>query len=121
MIPSITLRVRCKYDVELKSRSVNTIVQLHYCLSCFKGFDGGDCCPCTCMDDEGPLGRTCGESSSYDCIDPGVPDDCGATPSPAAAYGYPDCTGYIRYFQNGRCNDDLNNSDCGYDGGDCCR
>lgn len=83
------------------------------------GYDGGDCCECTCVD--GPS-QSCGELGvGYDCIDPDVPEGCGITPSPAASFGYPDCTGYIYNLQNGYCNDDLNNAECGYDGGDCCR
>ena len=52
----------------------------------------------------------------YDCLDPDAPTDCESespTPSPAAALGYPDCTGYISGLQNGYCNYDLNNEDCG--------
>ena len=53
----------------------------------------------------------------YDCQDPDVPPDCGATPSPAAFYGYPDCNATMFNFQNSDCNDDLNNAECGWDGG----
>lgn len=35
-------------------------------------YDGGDCCPCTCVDAEFV---TCGEDG-YDCQDPSVPADC---------------------------------------------
>lgn len=82
------------------------------------GFDGGDCCSCTCVDS---LSKTCGASFEYDCVDPDVPEDCGVTPSPATALGFPECKGYMYSIQDGHCDDDLNNAECGYDGGDCCR
>ncbi|CAN0369112.1 unnamed protein product [Pylaiella littoralis] len=88
------------------------------------GFDGGDCCACTCgsEDEEEELPYACGQvGDGFDCQDPDVPPDCGVTPSPAASFGYPDCTGYLHNFQDSYCNDDLNNAACGYDGGDCCR
>lgn len=82
-------------------------------------FDGGDCCACTCAD--GPS-HTCGQlGDGYDCKDPDVPSDCGTTPSPVAIPGHPDCSGYAYSYQDGYCDDSLNNADCGYDGGDCCR
>eukprot|EP00752_Nemacystus_decipiens_P002540 g2381.t1 len=88
------------------------------------GWDGGDCCSCTCgqfLESGDELPHPCGqEGGGYDCQDPDVPDDCGVTPSPAAAFGYPDCDGYMYDFQNSNCDDDLNNAACGWDGGDCC-
>ncbi|CAM9453618.1 unnamed protein product, partial [Hapterophycus canaliculatus] len=46
------------------------------------GWDGGDCCPCTC-DDSDTL-YACG---GYDCLDPTVSTDC-ITPAPSpSGYG----------------------------------
>lgn len=82
------------------------------------GFDGGDCCACTCVDS--PT-HTCGElGGGYDCKDPDVPPDCGATPSPTAPASLPGCTGNMFYYQDGICDDFLNITDCNFDGGDCC-
>ncbi|CAM9475240.1 unnamed protein product [Ectocarpus sp. 12 AP-2014] len=87
------------------------------------GWDGGDCCACTCgSDSDEELAHPCGQlGDGYDCQDPDVPDDCGVTPSPAAAIGYPDCEEYLYEWQDGVCDDNLNTAACGYDGGDCCR
>ena len=52
----------------------------------------------------------------YDCLDPDAPTDCESTsptPSPAAALGYPDCTGDMTDLQNGYCDWDMNNIECG--------
>ena len=62
---------------------------------------------CTCEDGT----YTCG-NYGYDCEDPTAPTDC-PTPTPAAGLGYPDCTGYMYDLQNGYCDNDLNNEDCG--------
>lgn len=67
---------------------------------------------CTCG--EG-LEYDCG-SNEFDCLDPTAPADCPApspTLAPAAVLGYPDCTGYMYSLQNGYCDSDLNNDDCG--------
>ncbi|CAN0196406.1 unnamed protein product, partial [Hapterophycus canaliculatus] len=89
------------------------------------GFDGGDCCVCTCgagvSTETDSLEHPCGyRGDGFDCRDPDVPADCGATPSPAASFGFPDCTGYIYDWQDSYCDYDLNNEECGWDGGDCC-
>ena len=84
------------------------------------GYDGGDCCRCTC--------RRYGYNSGcglygYDCIDPGAPLECGTdspTPSPTIS-GYPECTGTGNWLGDGMCDSSLNNLECGWDGGDCCR
>ena len=74
------------------------------------GFDGGDCCACTCEDD---LTFTCGiEGLGFDCQDPDVPADCGSTPA--------NCAGNLDDIHDSLCDSDLNNEECGYDGGDCC-
>ncbi|CAM9718522.1 unnamed protein product, partial [Ectocarpus sp. 12 AP-2014] len=77
------------------------------------GYDGGDCCECTCVDawsDEG-----C-EHSYFACIDPAAPcvDDDGIT-----ADMMENC-GYTIGYGNGFCDEENNNEACGYDGGDCC-
>ena len=67
---------------------------------------------CTCQDG---ISHTCGVNG-YDCLDPDAPTDCDTaspTPSPAAAFGYPDCTGYMYYIQDGKCDSSLNNEECG--------
>ena len=75
------------------------------------GYDGGDCCECTCIN---RLDHDCGENGFFcrdpnsDCVDPRIER-------------YPNCTdGHINYIQDGWCDDDNNNETCGYDGGDCC-
>ncbi|CAN0045690.1 unnamed protein product, partial [Scytosiphon promiscuus] len=73
------------------------------------GFDGGDCCICTCTD--GPS-FTCGEVG-YNCQDPACMD-------PILVAEFPDCPGDWLLVGDGSCDDDLNNPLCGYDGGDCC-
>ncbi|CAM9678212.1 unnamed protein product, partial [Scytosiphon promiscuus] len=45
------------------------------------GYDGGDCCACTCAN----TAFTCGQYAKYDCLDPGV--ECaveGPTPAPSS-------------------------------------
>lgn len=79
----------------------------------------GDCCACTCGASGEELAHSCREQGGgFDCQDPDVPADCGVTPSPAAAFGYPDCPGFMGYWQDSYCDDDLNNAACGYDGGE---
>ena len=73
------------------------------------GFDGGDCCECTRIED--------GSSSVFSlCVDPSA-----ACFDPAAVALQSNCTsGYIRSIGNGRCDVGNNNEGCLYDGGDCC-
>lgn len=73
------------------------------------GYDGGDCCECTCTD--GPV-HTCG-SNGFSCEDQECFD-------PATALEYPDCTGNWLTIGDGVCTAENNNQPCGYDGGDCC-
>ena len=75
------------------------------------GYDGGDCCACTCKDTPD---RSCGEESEYSCIDP----NSGCTD--ALAIQFPNCAGAVYDNGNGKCDLSLNNEDCGYDAGDCC-
>ena len=74
------------------------------------GYDGGDCCECTCEDTQD---NSCGVNG-YSCIDP----NSGCT-NPLAVQ-FPSCTGTIKDMGNGKCDSSLNNENCGYDGGDCC-
>ncbi|CAN0187294.1 unnamed protein product, partial [Ectocarpus fasciculatus] len=72
------------------------------------GYDGGDCCPSTCV-----VSSTnyCPEDNS-ECVNPFADD-----------FGYQDfenCTGYPPSMGNGLCIEENNNAECGYDGGDCC-
>ncbi|CAM9521815.1 unnamed protein product [Ectocarpus sp. 12 AP-2014] len=76
------------------------------------GFDGGDCCECTCEDGE----YTCGQYVGYACIDPDaacVDDDAVTVDMIENCYD-PSSIG------NGVCNIQQNNEECAYDGGDCC-
>ncbi|CAN0333889.1 unnamed protein product, partial [Scytosiphon promiscuus] len=34
--------------------------------------------------------------------------------------GYENCTGWLPEMGDGRCDDENNNAECGFDGGDCC-
>ncbi|CAM9774589.1 unnamed protein product [Ectocarpus sp. 6 AP-2014] len=74
------------------------------------GYDGGDCCECSCVD--GPLSE-CGSFSIFDCRDPACFD-------PALVAEFPDCTGDWFKIGDGACNPENNIASCGYDGGDCC-
>jgi hypothetical protein len=58
-------------------------------------YDGGDCCPSTCVSQE----YECGENG-YDCVDPEICD-------PTMLF-------------NGVCDPEANIPDCWYDTGDCC-
>ena len=85
------------------------------------GFDGGDCCECTCFVVDVPCNRT---GAAFDCQDPDASTDCSPTASSTvdstSASAYSGCAGYIPDIKNGYCNDANNNADCDYDGGDCC-
>ncbi|CAM9785170.1 unnamed protein product, partial [Ectocarpus fasciculatus] len=76
------------------------------------GYDGGDCCSCTCVDG-GEF--KCGDYG-FACIDPSAEcvDDDGITAILVENCGFPGAIG------NGICDNDNNKEECGYDGGDCC-
>ena len=74
------------------------------------GYDGGDCCECTCKDTQDNF---CGVNG-YSCIDPN--SGCA---NPLAVQFF-NCTGTIDGMMDGKCDSSLNNKNCGYDGGDCC-
>ena len=70
------------------------------------GYDGGDCCSCTCVDG---ISYICG-SNGFNCSDPACPN---ADPSAI-------CTDRTDLLGDGWCDRDNNNLACGFDGGDCC-
>ncbi|CAM9907104.1 unnamed protein product [Pylaiella littoralis] len=76
------------------------------------GYDGGDCCSCTCVDTED---YTCG-MNDFACIDPEAAcvDDDDIT-----AEMFENC-GRLYSIGDGYCDQDNNKAECGYDGGDCC-
>ena len=69
------------------------------------GYDGGDCCPCTCSD--GP-DHSCSDSN-FDCLYPGCDD-------PPATSKETSCI--EEYIGDGWCDLDNNNIGCSWDGGD---
>ncbi|CAM9104677.1 unnamed protein product, partial [Hapterophycus canaliculatus] len=78
------------------------------------GFDGGDCCECTCVtpyDDD----YFCNQDR-FACVDPEAPcvDDDDVTIEMI------DACGDVQSVGNGYCDAENNNEICGYDGGDCC-
>lgn len=74
-------------------------------------YDGGDCCPCTCLL-EPPVGsNTCAPENFIYCQDPDAQSACDE---------YENCGGDRRSIGDGACDTNNNNQDCGYDGGDCC-
>ncbi|CAM9177738.1 unnamed protein product, partial [Ectocarpus fasciculatus] len=82
------------------------------------GYDGGDCCECTCVNPWGDDDdwRCSADGSGFACIDPA-----------ASCVGNDDITavmvencGYVRRVGDGWCNEENNNELCAYDGGDCC-
>ncbi|CAM9510166.1 unnamed protein product, partial [Ectocarpus sp. 13 AM-2016] len=74
------------------------------------GYDGGDCCSCTCLDDF----YECG-SNGFACIDPSAEcvDDDDVTVDMVE-----NCD--VRNIGDGQCDLDNNREECHYDGGDCC-
>ena len=69
------------------------------------GFDGGDCCPCTCVD--GPA-HSCSDSE-FDCVYP----DCGF-----AAAIFEESTCIEQWKNDGFCSLENHGPECDYDGGD---
>lgn len=69
------------------------------------GWDGGDCCNSTCVDDN------CGPFYAQDCKDPTSPD--------FYVDPYPNCAS-SSYAADGDCDSFTNTPACGWDGGDCC-
>ncbi|CAN0485268.1 unnamed protein product [Ectocarpus sp. 12 AP-2014] len=76
------------------------------------GYDGGDCCECTCENAHDDDYR-CME---FSCIDPNaacVNDD-------DITFDMVENCGYVSGIGNGWCDTGNNKEECGYDGGDCC-
>lgn len=83
------------------------------------GYDGGDCCECTCISTDD---HVCGESSDFACVDPSascVSDDVDltSTEEDGDASLTSDYTGTLScfngYFSDGYCDLGNNNEDCG--------
>ena len=49
---------------------VSTIFRAYVAALLFSGYDGGDCCECTCVSTSE---YSCGDHDGYDCIDPSSP------------------------------------------------
>ncbi|CAM9921269.1 unnamed protein product, partial [Ectocarpus sp. 6 AP-2014] len=81
------------------------------------GYDGGDCCECTCVNPWGDDDEWfCSEDGyGFACIDPDAPcvDDDDITIEIAQNCVTSDLV-------DGYCDEDNNNETCGYDFGDCC-
>ncbi|CBJ48857.1 hypothetical protein Esi_0049_0119 [Ectocarpus siliculosus] len=71
------------------------------------GFDGGDCCSCTCTD---TVLYSCADNE-FDCLYPLCGDDSAASEEEACVEDWQ---------SDGFCDDVNNNYSCGYDGGDVC-
>eukprot|EP00903_Cladosiphon_okamuranus_P014053 g13063.t1 len=76
-------------------------------------YDGGDCCECTCIPNGDDDYHGCKEG--FACIDPAAScvDDDDIT------VGHLTACDPVR-MSDGYCDDDHNNLECNYDGGDCC-
>lgn len=91
--------------IHLEIRS--THVQIFLCT--IPGFDGGDCCQCTCVD----ASFTCGDEANggFDCIDPNAPcandDDIVSLESSTSSVCVPES------FSDGLCDEANNNENCG--------
>eukprot|EP00752_Nemacystus_decipiens_P017790 g15950.t1 len=89
------------------------------------GFDGGDCCSCTCAQrfstsdnpyyDDGGNFFGC-DSGSFLCIDP----DAACVDDDDITVDQVENCSFVAGIANGFCNEENNNEICAYDGGDCC-
>ena len=80
------------------------------------GWDGGDCCEESCLDNPNPKHvKRCGKGG-YHCLDPAYAN------SPTAAPGPAQCLAKPKQLGNGVCNKNgkNNKAECDWDGGDCC-
>ncbi|CAM9737640.1 unnamed protein product, partial [Hapterophycus canaliculatus] len=102
------------------------------------GFDGGDCCPCTCSDsransctdnDFNCFYPDCGESLTtheedpITCVEEWQGDGLCHEDQNIASCAYdggdfPACTGNWNQIRDGYCDAETNVPSCGYDGGD---
>lgn len=71
------------------------------------GWDGGDCCESTCVDDHYSCGFV-----GYSCLDPGADENL--APSDSSCEAAPETLG------DGVCDQTHNDQACLWDGGDCC-
>ena len=78
------------------------------------GYDGGDCCSCTC-DLRSDVDFSC--TSVFVCRDPYA--DCGSSLS-SAEFNYLDRGCTVQRIGDGSCDEVNNVEDCLWDGGDCC-
>merc|ERR1712223_1911255 len=74
-------------------------------------WDGGDCC--------GPDVNT-DHCSQCECLDPNFGGPTTAPPPPVTTEGPSDACGSPQWFGDNYCDDENNNEECGWDGGDCC-
>lgn len=75
---------------------------------CSSGYDGGDCCRCTCISFDG---SPCGTGNEFECRDPTAPciDDDDANTS-----GYTSTFKCLtEFFGDGDCDLENNEEDCG--------
>lgn len=84
------------------------------------GYDGGDCCERSCVDND----YVCGANGGFDCLDPEYShyfeDDDNDFPYPSSYSFGDDFFCQQDKIGNGYCNPSNNHELCGYDGGDCC-
>ncbi|CAM9523721.1 unnamed protein product [Scytosiphon promiscuus] len=81
------------------------------------GYDGGDCCECTCVPDTDSTSETRWQGcKEFACIDP---DATCVNDDDITVDMYENC-GFVSGIGNGYCDQDNNIEECGYDGGDCC-
>lgn len=73
----------------------------------FSGYDGGDCCECTCVSTDD---YTCGDNGGFSCLDPSAPcvndDDVTSLPSSERF-----CIN--EFIGDGDCDEGNNYSECG--------
>ncbi|CAN0436247.1 unnamed protein product [Pylaiella littoralis] len=77
------------------------------------GYDGGDCCECTCEDRPN---QKCGQYGGYTCIDP----EAACVNDDDITVDMAELCGHVGGIGDGFCNPDNNKAECNYDGGDCC-
>eukprot|EP00903_Cladosiphon_okamuranus_P014618 g13556.t1 len=79
-------------------------------------YDGGDCCQCTCTTENIPYDDDYGCRDNFQCIDPAAPcvDDDDIT------VDLVETCDFVGGIGDGYCNEENNNAECNYDGGDCC-
>eukprot|EP00904_Undaria_pinnatifida_P003009 jgi/Undpi1/12709/HiC_scaffold_6.g02377.m1 len=106
--------------------------RINNCEEC--GYDGGDCCECTCVSS---TEFTCGDPNNggFACVDPSAwcvdDDDVTAIPEDDTYFDFPDDDNRFPgsfsfseciddFISDGDCDSINNTEECDYDGGDCC-